>query len=214
MTAFAAHQADPYVDRDAVVYIVDDDVSVRESLEAMVRHSGLKAEVFSSARAFLDRPRADRPSCLILDVTLPDLSGLDVQRHIAAEQASMPIIFITGYGDVPMSVQAMKAGAFEFLTKPFHDDVLLSSIRNAIACSRGALGDGAFMQSLHARYSSLTKREREVMGLVVSGLMNKQIGGSLGTSEITVKAHRGKVMRKMQAESLADLVRMGQRLAL
>jgi FixJ family two-component response regulator len=214
MTASAAHQADRYVEREPVVYVVDDDVSVRESLEAMIRHSGFRAEVFSSARAFLDRRRADGPSCLILDVTLPDLSGLDVQKHVAAEQASMPIIFITGYGDVPMSVQAMKAGAFEFLTKPFCDDVLLSSIRNAIARSHGTLGDDAAMQSLRARYASLTKREREVMGLVVSGLMNKQIGGSLGTSEITVKAHRGKVMRKMQAESLADLVRMGQRLAL
>jgi FixJ family two-component response regulator len=214
MTAFATYQADLHADRDALVYVVDDDVSVRESLEAMIRHSGFKAEVFSSARAFLERPRVEGPSCLILDVTLPDLSGLDVQRHIATEQASMPIIFITGYGDVPMSVEAMKAGAFEFLTKPFRDDVLLSSIRNAIARSQGALCDGAAMQSLRARYASLTKREREVMTLVVSGLMNKQIGGSLGTSEITVKAHRGKVMRKMQAESLADLVRMGQRLAL
>ena len=214
MTAFATYQADQHVDRDALVYVVDDDVFVRESLEAMIRHLGFKAEVFSSARTFLERPRVEGPSCLILDVTLPDLSGLDVQRHIATEQASMPIIFITGHGDVPTSVEAMKSRHLKILTKPFRDDVLLSSIRNAIARSQGALCDGAAMQSLRARYASLTKREREVMTLVVSGLMNKQIGGSLGTSEITVKAHRGKVMRKMQAESLADLVRMGQRLAL
>ena len=214
MIAAAAHGLGPNVDRDPVVYVVDDDVSVRESLESMIRHSGLHAEVFPSARAFLERQRADGPRCLILDVTLPDLSGLDLQQCIAVEQASMPIIFITGHGDVPMSVRAMKAGAFEFLTKPLQDSVVLSSIRNAIARSQSVLGSDAALQSLRARYASLTKREREVMALVVSGLMNKQIGGSLGTSEITVKAHRGKVMRKMQAESLADLVRMGQRLAL
>jgi FixJ family two-component response regulator len=213
MTATGAFNSGSSVDREAIVYIVDDDLSVRESLESMIRHSGFRAEVFSSARAFLSRPRAEGPSCLILDVTLPDLNGLELQQYIAVEQTSMPIIFITGHGDVPMSVRAMKAGAFEFLTKPLQDDVLLSSIRNAIARSHNALGKDAALQSLRDRYSSLTKREREVMGLVVSGLMNKQIGGSLGTSEITVKAHRGKVMRKMQAESLADLVRMAQRLA-
>jgi FixJ family two-component response regulator len=214
MTTSATHNPAPNAERDTVVYIVDDDVSVRESLQSMIRHSGFQVETFSSAGAFLDRPRAYGPSCLILDVTLPGLNGLELQQCIAAEQASMPIIFITGHGDVPMSVRAMKAGAFEFLTKPFPGDVLLSSIRSAIARSRSALCNDAALQSLRARYTSLTKREREVMGLVVSGLMNKQIGGSLGTSEITVKAHRGKVMRKMQAESLADLVRMGQRLAL
>jgi FixJ family two-component response regulator len=213
MTAAGACNSGSSVDREATVYIVDDDLSVRESLESMIRHSGFRAEVFSSARAFLGRPRAEGPSCLILDVTLPDLNGLELQQCIAVEQTSMPIIFITGHGDVPMSVRAMKAGAFEFLTKPLADDVLLSSIRNAIARSHNALGKDAALQSLRDRYSSLTKREREVMELVVSGLMNKQIGGSLGTSEITVKAHRGKVMRKMQAESLADLVRMAQRLA-
>jgi FixJ family two-component response regulator len=213
MTATGACNAGSSVDREAIVYIVDDDLSVRESLESMIRHSGFRAEVFSSARAFLGRPRAEGPSCLILDVTLPDLNGLELQQCIAVEQTSMPIIFITGHGDVPMSVRAMKAGAFEFLTKPLADDVLLASIRNAIARSHNALGKDAALQSLRDRYSSLTKREREVMELVVSGLMNKQIGGSLGTSEITVKAHRGKVMRKMQAESLADLVRMAQRLA-
>jgi FixJ family two-component response regulator len=214
MTSAVGYQAGASAGRDPIVYVVDDDVSVRESLELMIRYSGFRVEAFASARAFLERPRADAPSCLILDVTLPDLNGLELQKCIAVEQASMPIIFITGYGDVPMSVQAMKAGAFEFLTKPFRDDILLSSIRSAIARSHSALGDDAALQSLRARYASLTKREREVMGLVVSGLMNKQIGGSLGTSEITVKAHRGKVMRKMEAESLADLVRMGQRLAL
>jgi FixJ family two-component response regulator len=197
-----------------VVFVVDDDVSVRESLELLIRCAGWQPEIFASAHEFLARPRVLAPSCLVLDVGLPDLNGLELQKLVAADRSDMPIIFITGYGDVPMTVQAMKAGAVEFLTKPFGDDVLLSALRHAIERSRAALGHEAEMRSLRDRYASLSPREREVMACVVSGLLNKQAGAELGISEITVKAHRGKVMRKMEAGSLADLVTMAARLHL
>ena len=197
-----------------IVFVVDDDVSVRESLELLIRCAGWQPETFASAQEFLSHPRVLVPSCLVLDVTLPDLNGLDLQKRIAADRIDMPIIFITGYGDVPMTVQAMKAGAVEFLTKPFSDDVLLNAIRHAIERSHTALGHEAEIRALRDRYASLSRREREVMALVVSGLLNKQVGGELGISEITVKAHRGKVMRKMKADSLADLVTMAARLRL
>lgn len=195
-----------------IVYVVDDDTSVREALEGLIREAGWWPWVFASAGEFLSHPRVPRPSCLILDVSLPDLNGLDLQQRIAADRADMPIIFITGYGDVPMTVRAMKAGAVEFLTKPFDDEALLNAIRGALARSRTALVEAAGMQALQGRYASLSGREREVMALVVSGLMNKQVGGELGISEITVKAHRGRVMRKMEAGSLADLVNIAARL--
>ncbi|CAB3795988.1 Response regulator protein TmoT [Paraburkholderia ultramafica] len=195
-----------------VVFVVDDDVSVRESLEAMIRFTGLKAETFASAQDFLGRPRAMVPNCLVLDISLPDLSGLDLQKRIACKRTDMPIIFITGYGDVPTTVRAMKAGAVEFFTKPFDDEVLLDAIRHAIERSRAALCEEAGMQSIRDRYTSLSQREREVMALVVSGLLNKQVGAELGISEITVKAHRGQVMRKMDARSLAELVNIAGRL--
>jgi FixJ family two-component response regulator len=197
-----------------IVFIIDDDISVRESLEALIRCGGWQPETFASAQEFLSRPRVIAPSCLVLDVNLPGLNGLDLQKRVAADRTDMPIIFITGYGDVPMTVQAMKAGAVEFLTKPFSDDVLLGAIRNAIERSQTALDHEAEMRGLRDRHASLSRREREVMALVVSGLLNKQVGFELGISEITVKAHRGKVMRKMEAHSLADLVTMAARLRL
>jgi FixJ family two-component response regulator len=196
-----------------VVFVVDDDVSVRESLELLIRCSGWHPETFASAQEFLDRPRLTVPSCLVLDMSLPDLNGLDLQKRIV-DRTDMPIIFITGHGDVPMTVRAMKAGAVEFLTKPFDDEVLLSAIRHAIERSESALGDEANLRVLRERYASLSPREREVMSLVVSGLLNKQVGRELGISEITVKAHRGRVMQKMKAASLADLVTMAARLRL
>jgi FixJ family two-component response regulator len=197
-----------------IVFVVDDDVSVRESLESLIRWAGWQPETFASAQEFLSRPRVLAPSCLVLDVTLPDLNGLDLQKRVAVDRVDMPIIFITGYGDVPMTVQAMKAGAVEFLTKPFGEDVLLSAIRHAIERSRTTLCQEAEIRALRDCYASLSRREREVMMLVISGLLNKQVGGELGISEITVKAHRGKVMRKMKAHSLADLVTMAARLSL
>jgi FixJ family two-component response regulator len=195
-----------------IVFVVDGDVSVRESLESLIRCEGWQPETFASAQEFLACPRAPVPSCLVLDVSLPGLNGLDLQKRVAVERTDMPIMFITGYGDVPMTVQAMKAGAVEFLTKPFKDDVLLAAIRAALERSRVALGLEAEMRVLRDRYESLSHRERQVMALVVSGLLNKQVGGELGISEITVKAHRGKVMQKMKADSLADLVKMATRL--
>jgi FixJ family two-component response regulator len=195
-----------------VVFVVDDDVSVRESLELLIHCEGWQAQTFASAKEFLGRPRSLGPSCLVLDYSLPDLNGLELQKRVAIECPDMPIIFITGHRDVPMTVQAMKAGALEFLTKPFRDDVLLNAIRDGLDRSRAALRRDADMRQLRDRYASLSCRERQVMALVVSGLLNKQVGGELGISEITVKAHRGKVMQKMQADSLADLVRMATRL--
>ena len=197
----------------SIVFVVDDDVSVRESLELLIKNAGWQPETFVSAQEFLSRPRPPVPCCLVLDVTLPGLSGLELQKQLA-ERTEMPIIFITGHGDVPMTVQAMKAGAVEFLTKPFNDDVLLDAIRSAIDHSRAALRFDSELRLLRERYDSLSPREREVMALVVSGLLNKQVGGELGISEITVKAHRGQVMRKMKADSLPDLVTMAARLGL
>ena len=197
-----------------IVFVVDDDISVRESLQLLIQCEGWHPETFGSAQEFLDNPRVLVPSCLVLDISLPGLNGLDLQKRVAVERPDMPIIFITGYGDVPTTVRAMKAGAVEFLTKPFSDDVLLSAIRNAIERSKTALGHEAEMQALRDRYESLTRREREVMALVASGLLNKQVGGELGISEITVKAHRGQVMQKMKADSFAELVKMAARLRL
>jgi FixJ family two-component response regulator len=195
-----------------IVFVVDDDVSVRESLELLIQNEGWQPEIFESAQEFLDRPRALVPSCLVLDISLPGLDGLELQKRIAVERTDMPIIFITGYGDVPRTVQAMKGGAVEFLTKPFNDEVLLTAIRQALERSRLALAHETEMHELRDRYASLTPRERQVMNLVVSGLLNKQVGGELGISEITVKAHRGQVMQKMKANSVADLVKMDGRL--
>lgn len=194
-----------------IVFVVDDDVSVRESLQALIADAGLRAEVFASAGEFLAHPRRLLPSCLVLDIGLPDLNGLELQQRVA-DRSDMPIIFITGHGDIPTTVRAMKAGAAEFLTKPFGPEVLLSAIHGALDRSRAALDEQSQMRALRARYDSLTPREREVMALVVRGQLNKQVGGDLGITEVTVKAHRGRMMQKMEAGSLAQLVNMAARL--
>ena len=203
----------PKLQDKPIVFVVDDDVSVRESLELLIDVAGWQPETFASAEEFLAHPRVLTPNCLVLDVSLPDLNGLDLQK-LVADRIEMPIIFITGYGDVPITVRAMKAGAVEFLTKPLAEEALLGAIRHAIERSQTALGNEAEIQALRGRYASLTPREREVMALVVSGLLNKQVGFELGISEITVKGHRGKVMLKMKADSVADLVKMAVRLRL
>jgi FixJ family two-component response regulator len=200
--------------KSPIVFVVDDDISVRESLELLIKFAGWQPETFASAEDFLARPRTLTPSCLVLDVSLPDLNGLELQKLIAGDRIDMPIIFITGHGDVPMTVQAMKAGAVEFLMKPFDDEVLLSAIRNAINRSAAVLDDQAELKALRESYESLTPREQEIMRMVVAGMLNKQIGLKLGISEITVKAHRGKVMQKMKADSLAGLVKIAVRLGL
>jgi len=203
----------PKLQDKPIVFVVDDDISVRESLEMLIQFAGWQPETFASAEEFLAHPRVLTPNCLVLDVSLPDLNGLDLQK-LVADRIEMPIIFITGYGDVPITVRAMKAGAVEFLTKPLAEEALLGAIRHAIERSQTALGNEAEMQALRGRYASLTPREREVMTLVVSGLLNKQVGFELGISEITVKGHRGRMMLKMKADSVADLVKMAVRLRL
>jgi len=196
----------------SIVYVVDDDISIRQSLELLIRNEGWQPELFETAQEFLRSPKTSLPSCLLLDLSLPGINGLDLQKRVAADRLEMPIIFITGHGDVPATVQAMKAGAVEFLTKPFTDDVILGAIKQALERSRALLEHQAELHSLQKRYALLSPREREVMALVVRGLLNKQVGFELGISEITVKAHRGQVMRKMEAGSLADLVKIAAKL--
>jgi len=212
-TMFTSTRIQPTADRRSpVVFVVDDDLSVRESLTLLMHRAGLQARTFASAREFLAFPRVNAPSCLVLDVSLPDVNGLELQARIAADRADMPIIMITGHGDVPTIVRAMKAGAADFLTKPIDVDEMLNAVRSAIARSDAALGDQAVLRDLRERHESLSHRERQVMSLVVTGRLNKQVARELGISEITVKAHRGKMMRKMRVDSLAELVNVAARL--
>jgi FixJ family two-component response regulator len=199
---------------DPIVFVVDDDSSMREALTDLITSVGLLVEAFKSAREFLEHRRPDAPACLVLDVRLPDLSGLDLQRELVRTEAPIPIIFITGHGDIPMSVRAIKEGAVEFLAKPFRDQDLLDAIQHALEIDRAARRERSMVAEVRRRYESLTKREREVMKLVVSGLLNKQIAGELGSSEVTVKMHRGQVMRKMKAQSLVQLVRMAEKIGI
>jgi FixJ family two-component response regulator len=199
-------------DADPIVFVVDDDAAVREAVKKLIASVGLRVETFGSTQEFLERKRPAAPACLVLDVRLPDVSGLEFQHDLAEANVQIPIIFITGHADVPMTVRAMKAGAVEFLTKPFRGQELLDAIQEAITRDRAAWKERAEMSGLRARFDSLTPREKDVLALVVSGLLNKQIGAELGTSELTVKTHRGRVMQKMEADSLADLVRMAERL--
>jgi len=201
-------------DADSIVFVVDDDLSIREAIEILVKLAGLRVETFGTAQEFLRSKRPDLPGCVVLDVELPGLSGLDLQRELTAHGIKLPIIFITGYGDIPMSVRAMKAGALEFLTKPFRDQDLLDAIQQALERDRAARRHSREIAELREHFDALTSREREVMSLVVAGWLNKQIGFELGISEITVKIHRGRVMNKMGAQSLAELVRMTERLEL
>jgi len=199
---------------DPIVFVVDDDSSMREALTDLITSVGLLVEAFKSAREFLEHMRHDTPACLVLDVRLPGLSGLDLQRELARTEAPIPIIFITGHGDIPMSVRAMKEGAVEFLAKPFRDQDLLDAIQNALEIDRAARQERSLVADMRRRYESLTNREREVMRLVVSGLLNKQIAGELGSSEVTVKMHRGQVMRKMKAQSIVELLRMSEKIGI
>ena len=204
----------PMSETSPIVFVVDDDISVRESLETLIRYEGLCVETFTSAQEFLNRPSVSVPNCLVLDLSLPGLNGLDLQKRVVVERPDMPIIFITGHGDIPTTVQAMKAGAVEFLTKPISGEALMKAIRGSLERSRVLLGRDEELRMLKARYARLTSREREVMALVVTGLPNKQVACELGITEITVKAHRGSMMRKMEADSLAELVNLAARLRL